>query len=265
MATNATIVQRLNEKIKNMGGVEKGSTISECLGIMNSLDKSQSSGDDEEEGSTAEAVAFFDSLSINAISDYLISNKDSVMSAFNAEGETSAGAIGTALYDRLQGGDTVTVDMNDGGILTVRGHFYEPVDDMPYWDMVVGYTVPTDGTSECFPSGSGKMVKGGTVSIHILNGEITDTVEYDAVLNVYGYAVDITGVQFVDGDESHTVDISGLTCPIDFRNPSVIDPNGADWSIIIRSFILPPADAEGTVRIDGVDASWSDVREMIGA
>lgn len=66
MATNATIVQRLNEKIKNMGGVEKGSTISECLGIMNSLDKSQSDGD-EEEGSTAEAVAFFNSLSVNAM------------------------------------------------------------------------------------------------------------------------------------------------------------------------------------------------------
>lgn len=38
MATNATIVDRLNELIVTKGGDEKGTTISQCLGIINELE-----------------------------------------------------------------------------------------------------------------------------------------------------------------------------------------------------------------------------------
>lgn len=264
MATNATIVQRLNERIADLGGETKGRTISDCLGIINGLEK-QEGGNEDEEGSTASAVSFLTSLDQGAISDYMIANKDAVMAAFNVDGSASAGAIGTALYDRLQGGDTVTVSMNDGGVLTIKGHFYEPSDDLPYWDMEIGYAVPADGTDKCFSAGSGKMVKGGSVLIHVTNGEITNSMEYDTVLCIYSYVLDITGVTFVDGDREFIVDISGLEYPYDSADPCIIDPNGADWTITVRSFHLPPADAEGTVRIDGVEASWSDVRSMIGA
>lgn len=38
MATNATIVDRLNELIVTKGGDEKGTTVSQCLGIINELE-----------------------------------------------------------------------------------------------------------------------------------------------------------------------------------------------------------------------------------
>lgn len=47
MATNATIVQRLNELIDIKKGEEHGTTISQCLGILNELE-SGSSADNEE-------------------------------------------------------------------------------------------------------------------------------------------------------------------------------------------------------------------------
>lgn len=41
MATNATIVDRLNELIVTKGGDEKGTTISQCLGIINELEAAE--------------------------------------------------------------------------------------------------------------------------------------------------------------------------------------------------------------------------------
>lgn len=56
MATNATIVQRLNELIDIKKGEEHGTTISQCLGILNEIEsaaaddggQSLASQDDEE-------------------------------------------------------------------------------------------------------------------------------------------------------------------------------------------------------------------------
>lgn len=38
MATNATIVERLNELIDMKKGEEHGTTVSECLGILNEIE-----------------------------------------------------------------------------------------------------------------------------------------------------------------------------------------------------------------------------------
>lgn len=42
MATNATIVQRLNELIDIRKGEEHGTTISQCLGILNEIESGSS-------------------------------------------------------------------------------------------------------------------------------------------------------------------------------------------------------------------------------
>lgn len=42
MATNATIVQRLNELIDIKKGEEHGTTISQCLGILNDIESTPS-------------------------------------------------------------------------------------------------------------------------------------------------------------------------------------------------------------------------------
>lgn len=50
MATNATIVERLNELIDIRKGEEHGTTVSECLGILNEIESTPADdGGDETE------------------------------------------------------------------------------------------------------------------------------------------------------------------------------------------------------------------------
>lgn len=49
MATNATIVERLNELIDIKKGEEHGTTISQCLGILNEIESTPAE-DGEDEG-----------------------------------------------------------------------------------------------------------------------------------------------------------------------------------------------------------------------
>ena len=252
----------IGESIKAVAKAKGLPTDGTLSDIITEIAENEEEGSEEADG-LSKVVAFFNSLSQEAISAYMVSNKDVIMEAFGVEAGESAGNIGTAIYDTLQGGDVVTVNMNDGGVLKISGHFYEPSDDMPYWDMLFEYAVPADGTDKCFAEGSGKLVKGGTVKIHMLNGEITDTEQYDMVLNIYGYEVDIDGVTFVDGDDECVIGIAGLTRPNDFHNPCIIDPNGATWEINIRAFYLPDEDAEGTVTVDGEPVAWADIRKEI--
>ena len=213
---------------------------------------------------TDKVVKFFNELSQDAVSNYMVSNKDAVMAAFGVTEGSSVGEIGQLLYDKLQGGDTVEVDMNDGGKLKIHGHFYEPSDDFPYWDMYVEYEIPAGGTNKCFPEGSQMSVKGGSVTLHITNGEMTNWDDkWYMVLLVYGYIVDITNVTVTEGDESFVLNIAGLTRPNDFSNPCIIDPDSNTWEIYVRQFYLPAADAEGTITADSEAVLWSDVRSQI--
>ena len=68
-------------------------------------------------------------LSEEAISNYLIDNSEAIMTAFGVTKGESAVDIGTALYNKLQDGETVSVTMNDGGVLKVSGHFDEGGED----------------------------------------------------------------------------------------------------------------------------------------
>ena len=213
-----------------------------------------------EETATDKVVRFFNELSQDAVSNYMVSNKDAVMAAFGVTEGSSVGEIGQLLYDKLQGGDTVEVDMNDGGKLKIHGHFYEPSDDFPYWDMYVEYEVPEGGTNKCFPEGSQMSVKGGSVTLHITNGEMTNWDDkWYMVLLVYGYIVDITNVTVTEEEESFVLNIAGLTRPNDFSNPCIIDPDSNTWEIYVRQFYLPDSDAEGTITADGEPALWSEV------
>lgn len=212
---------------------------------------------------TDKAVSFFNELSQDAITDYMIANRQAVMTALGVTEDSSVSDIGTLLYDKLQGGDTVTINMNDGGALNISGHFYEPVDDLPYWDMNILYSVPKNGTNKCFPEGSKMFVEGGSVLIHITNGEMTSYGDYNMVLLVYGYEVSINSVTVEDAEGSFTLNISGLTRTADFSNPCIIDPDSSTWDIYVRSFYLPKEDAPGTISVDNEAVSWSDIVSKI--
>lgn len=208
-------------------------------------------------------IDFFNELDQGAITDYMISNKDAVMQAFGVTEESSIEDLGTLLYDKLQEGGTVTANMNDGGQLNIRGHFYEPSDDFPYWEMEIEYKVPGGGTNKCFPAGSQMSVKGGTVTIHVTRGELTSWGDWNMVLLIYGYAVDISGVTVVDGEGTYEINITGLIRPDDYDNPCIIDPDSSTWEIHVRQFFLPDADAEGTLAVDDTPVQWSEIRPQI--
>lgn len=74
---------------------------------------------------TEEAASFMNDLSQEAISNYLIDNSETIMTAFGVSKEDSAVNIGEALYNKLQSGETVSVTLDDGGVLKISGHFDE--------------------------------------------------------------------------------------------------------------------------------------------
>ena len=231
--------------------------------VGNSLVPVEESQTPEGPTATEKAVKFFNELDQNAISSYMISNKDAVMKAFGVTEESSVADIGTVLYDKLQGGGTVTVSMNDGGKLNIHGHFYEPSDDLPYWDMYIDYLVPSSGTNKCFAEGSKMSVKGGSVTIHVTNGEMTSWGEFNMVLLIYGYIVDISNVTIEEGKESFVLNVTGLTRPNNYSKPCIIDPDSSTWEIHVREFYLPDAGATGTMTVDGKTVLWSDVKNQI--
>ena len=208
-----------------------------------------------------EAAGFMNELSEDAVSDYLVENKDAIMAAFGIEEGESAASIGTALYDKLQGGDTITVELNDGGVLKINGHFDEGGEDL--WSMNIEYDVPEGGTNKCFPAGSKYTVKSGKVVLKTTQGEITQWPPYDTALLLYSYSFDIVGAVVTDGTNEFTLDVTDLKLPTDWDNPCIIDPNGATYEIHVHNFRLPPADAEGTVKVDNNPVEWSDVRSLL--
>lgn len=208
-------------------------------------------------------IRFFDELNQEAISNYLIENKDAVMTAFGVTEDSSVGEIGTLLYNKLQNGDTVTVNMNDGGILKIYGHFYEPDDDLPYWDMNIEYEVPAGGTSKCFPAGSTMSVKGGKVLLNAFNAEMTSWGDWYTVLLIYAYDVTITDVTVVDGDSEYVLNMSNFIYPYNYDNPCIIDPDSSTWEIYVRQFFLPPAETEATITADDTAVEWKDIADKI--
>ena len=209
----------------------------------------------------AKASAFFSNLDEETVSSYLIGNSTAIMQAFGVSKDDDASSIGTAIYNTLQSGKTVSVLMDDGGVLNISGHFDEGGTDT--WHMEIVYEVPSDGTDRCFPEGSPYSVKGGSVRLIADPAEITETMEYDMAVCVYGYQVDITGVTVNNGESEFTLDVVGLTKPEDFSHPCIIDPNGATYEISLHDFTLPPADADGTIKVNGEDVAWSEMKPMI--
>ena len=211
----------------------------------------------------AKFIKFMNEFDKTAISNYLVKNKDAVMSAFGVTEDSSAIQIGELLYDKLQGGDTISVNMSDGGVLDISGHFYEPSDDLPYWDMYITYKVPEGGTSECFPEGSQMSVKNGEVVLHALNAELTSYGEWNTVLLIYSYDVTITDVTVVDGEDSWVLNMSNFTYPMSYSDPCVIDPDSSTWEIYVRQFFLPPKEADATITVDSDSVIWADVVDVI--
>ena len=211
----------------------------------------------------AKFIKFMNELDKTAISNYLVKNKDAVMSAFGVTEDSSAIQIGELLYDKLQGGDTISVNMSDGGVLDISGHFYEPSDDLPYWDMYITYKVPEGGTSECFPEGSQMSVKNGEVVLHALNAELTSYGEWNTVLLIYSYDVTITDVTVVDGEDSWVLNMSNFTYPMNYSDPCIIDPDSSTWEIYVRQFFLPPKEAGATITVDSDSVIWADVVDVI--
>lgn len=216
-------------------------------------------------GKTGEerVAGFLNELDKEAISDYLIANKDTIMSLFEVSMGDGEGQIQSALYESLQGGETVEISLNDGGVMRIHGHFYEPADDFPYWDMYIEYDVPAGGTAECFPEGSGYRVESGNVVLHVSNAEITNENPYDIALLIYGYDVTLKEVEIAGPAGRFTLGIDKLTKPLDFSDYTIIDPNAATEEIHVREFVYPPKDAEGTIAIDGGTVLWSDIYPLL--
>ena len=210
---------------------------------------------------TEEAASFMTELSEKAISNYLIDNSKTIMTAFGVSKEDSAVNIGTAIYNKLQGGETVSVTLDDGGVLKISGHFDEGGTD--YWTFNITYTIPEGGTSKCFEVGSGLTVKSGEVTLVANPAEITNTMEYDVALCVYSYKVTLNNVVINNGVKDFTLNIKGLTKKEDYNKPCIIDPNGATFTITLHDFKLPEDDAVGTVEVDGKVVAWKDVRKLI--
>lgn len=202
------------------------------------------------------ATSFFNELSQEAISQYMIDNSEAVMNAFGVTKEDSAVNIGTAIYDTLQGGETVSVEMNDGGILDISGHFDEGGTDT--WNIQVVYHVPAEGTDRCFNEGSPFIVKGGSVTLVANPSEITNTDEYDMALCIYAYGADISGVTVSDGTSEFTLDCTGLAISENWSEPCIVDPNGATFTISVHGFRYPE---RGTVMVDGESVEWSEIEK----
>ena len=202
------------------------------------------------------AKDFFGSLRAEAVSDYLVENKDAFLTALGIEEDTDLDSVGTVLYDKLQEGGSIVVEMNDGGVITVTGHFDEVE---AYWTMNIQYDVPANGTDRCFPADSGKVVKGGSVLLTATEAEITTIGDYGVCIPVYGYKVNINNVTFEYEGSPHVIKVTDLTKPTDWGDPSIIDPDGNTWEIRLYDFKLPPKDAEGQVLIDEQPVSWSEI------
>lgn len=218
----------------------------------------------EEESTNNNVVkvaSFMTDLSESAISNYILNNSEAIMTAFGVSKEDSAVNIGTAIYDKLQGGETISVMLDDGGILKISGHFDEGGTD--YWTFNITYIIPEAGTNKCFEAGSGLMVKSGEVNLIANPAEITDTMDYDVALCIYSYKVNLTNVVISGDEEEFTLNIKGLTKKEDYDKPCIIDPNGADFTISLHDFKLPEEDAEGTVEVDGEAVSWKEIRKEI--
>ena len=214
---------------------------------------------------TTLAANFFNELSEDDISNYLIENSEALLTAFGLSKDDEIFNIGTAIYNTLQGGATVSVNMTDGGIMKISGHFDEDweTENPDMWNISIVYEVPKNGTNKCFPNGSKYSVKGGTVKLTANPAEITNTMEYDVAVCVYSYQVDITGVTISDGINDYTLDITGLIKETDWDNPCIIDPNAATWTITLHNFKLPGDNAKGTVKINGEEVMWKDIKSLI--
>lgn len=82
-------------------------------------------------------------------------------------------------------------------------------------------------------------------------------------LFIYEYAVGLEDVVITGPEGTFTLNITGLTAPMDYYNPTIIDPNAATLEIHLRSFVYPPADAAGTITIDGSTVLWSDIYPLL--
>lgn len=82
-------------------------------------------------------------------------------------------------------------------------------------------------------------------------------------LCLYNYDVTLENVVISSPYGEFTLDIDKLTNPEDWENPSIIDPNGATMTISVPVFQMPPADAEGTIEIDGSSVLWSDIFPLL--
>ena len=202
-------------------------------------------------------MGFLNELNLEAISDYVITNSTAILNAFDLDSQASITELGTNLYNTLQGGETITISLNDGD-----GHFDEGGEDL--WDMYIEYDVPADGTSDCFPAGSEYTVSGGTVILHTSQAEITNTAEYDVALLLHDYDIKIKNVTVSNTDDEFVLEVDGLGIPADYYSEhTVIDPNGADMTISVPVFRMPPEDSDGTITIDDNTVLWSEIYPLL--
>lgn len=200
----------------------------------------------------------------HSMSDYVAENADAILKSLGISKDDATDNIAKNLYNKLQGGETLSATMSDGAVFGLSGNFS---DETGQWKMLLDLKLPEIASGAAFPKGSGYTVKGGSIKVTLDPAEATSYDEYGGCLVVYSYSVDVTGVTVNNGVKDFMVDIKGLKRPEDTDNPDgyavIIDPSRYDWTIKIHDFKLPEADAEGTVKIDGKSASWKDIKSLL--
>ena len=208
--------------------------------------------------STADVL---NTMSYNHVSDLLTNNVDVIMSAIGVSKTDSSFDLYNSLYNKLQNGDKIDVELSDGSKLNVGGHYS---DESGRWTFDFTIKFSENGTSAPFGKESGYVIKGGELRITSDTGEITKTKEYGAIIGIYTYRFNLKDATVANGPKKFKLDIEDLAITEeDFDYALMIDPDRTDWTIAIRSFVFPDENAPGTVKVDGQTVAWKDVKALL--
>lgn len=194
-------------------------------------------------------------------SNLLTNNVDAIMSSINVSKNDSSFDLYNSLYNKLQNGDKINVQLSDGSILNIGGHYS---DESGRWTFDFSMKFSEKGTSALFNKESGYVVKDGELRITSDTGEIIKTAKYGSIIGLYTYKFDLKNVNIVNGAKKFTLDIEGLSITEEgFDHVLVIDPDRSDWTITIRKFTFPDEDAPGVVKVNGQTTTWKDVKALL--
>ena len=197
----------------------------------------------------------------NSVSNYLSANTDAFMKAAGISKEDEVQNISKVLYDKLQSGDVISVQMSDGANVIFGGHFS---DETGRWRFELNCELSKEASKAMFPKDSVYSVLSGNIKIIMEPAEATKYGEYGGCILVYGYSIDMNNVIVSDGESEYLINIQGLNRPEDVFDPClIIDPNKEQWTVTAHEFKLPEEDAQGVIKINGRVLQWKNIKQLL--